>query len=120
MGVPRGEILRVAELLATKLVANEFVGYTDLQAIKASDNPLSRAHTRSPRRRAQRARTVPREDHRAHRCLRHDMRFHFHDAGRGYCRHACVTLDVKWVAYVWEGIGIITIRIPAHLQPRKQ
>ncbi|KZT10605.1 uncharacterized protein LAESUDRAFT_720943 [Laetiporus sulphureus 93-53] len=40
-GVPRGEILRVAELLATKLVENEFVGYTDLQAIMKSNNPLS-------------------------------------------------------------------------------
>ena len=28
MGLPRNEILRVAELLATKLVANEFVAYT--------------------------------------------------------------------------------------------
>ena len=28
MGVPRDEILPVAQLLATKLVANEFVGYT--------------------------------------------------------------------------------------------
>lgn len=27
MGVPRGEILRVAQLLATKLIANEFAGY---------------------------------------------------------------------------------------------
>ncbi|TFY57045.1 hypothetical protein EVJ58_g7273 [Rhodofomes roseus] len=41
VGVPRNEILRVAELLATKLVENEFVGYTDLKAIMASDNPLS-------------------------------------------------------------------------------
>ena len=41
MGVPRGEILRVAELLATKLVENEFVAYTSLQAITKSDNPLS-------------------------------------------------------------------------------
>ncbi|OJT05074.1 Solute carrier family 28 member 3 [Trametes pubescens] len=46
IGVPRNEILRVAELLATKLVANEFVGYLDLQAIMASENPLSaRAYT---------------------------------------------------------------------------
>ncbi|CDO71957.1 hypothetical protein BN946_scf184940.g104 [Trametes cinnabarina] len=46
IGVPRNEILRVAELLATKLVANEFVGYTDLHAITQSDNPLSdRAYT---------------------------------------------------------------------------
>ncbi|CCM05697.1 uncharacterized protein FIBRA_07929 [Fibroporia radiculosa] len=41
IGVPTGEILRVAELLATKLIANEFVGYTDLQTIMHSDNPLS-------------------------------------------------------------------------------
>ncbi|KAH9851424.1 H+/nucleoside cotransporter [Lenzites betulinus] len=41
IGVPRNEILHVAELLATKLVANEFVGYLDLQAIMAGDNPLS-------------------------------------------------------------------------------
>ncbi|PCH43887.1 hypothetical protein WOLCODRAFT_26274 [Wolfiporia cocos MD-104 SS10] len=40
-GVPRNEILRVSELLATKLIENEFVGYTDLQAIMSSDNPLS-------------------------------------------------------------------------------
>ncbi|KAI0656588.1 H+/nucleoside cotransporter [Cubamyces menziesii] len=46
MGVPRDEILPVAQLLATKLVANEFVGYTDLQAIMHGDNPLSeRAYT---------------------------------------------------------------------------
>ncbi|TCD65607.1 hypothetical protein EIP91_002454 [Steccherinum ochraceum] len=41
MGVPRNEILRVSELLATKLVENEFVGYTTLQAIQNSDFPLS-------------------------------------------------------------------------------
>ncbi|EED77482.1 predicted protein, partial [Postia placenta Mad-698-R] len=41
MGVPRNEILPVAQLLATKLIANEFVGYTDLRAIMKSDNPLS-------------------------------------------------------------------------------
>ncbi|KAH9940401.1 Na+ dependent nucleoside transporter C-terminus-domain-containing protein [Epithele typhae] len=46
MGVPRAEILRVAELLATKLVANEFVAYTALKEISASDSPLSpRAYT---------------------------------------------------------------------------
>jgi concentrative nucleoside transporter, CNT family len=46
MGVPRHEILRVSQLMATKLVANEFVGYSALQKIMASDNPLStRAHT---------------------------------------------------------------------------
>ena len=41
LGVPRAEILRVAELLATKLVANEFAAYTDLQAIQKSADPLS-------------------------------------------------------------------------------
>ena len=46
MGVPRNEILRVAELLATKLVENEFVAYTELKAITASADPLSdRAYT---------------------------------------------------------------------------
>ena len=41
LAVPRNEILQVSELLATKLIANEFVGYTNLQAIMHSDNPLS-------------------------------------------------------------------------------
>lgn len=41
MGVPRDEILPVAQLLATKLIANEFVGYTDLKALMHSDHPLS-------------------------------------------------------------------------------
>ncbi|KAG9220896.1 hypothetical protein CCMSSC00406_0002504 [Pleurotus cornucopiae] len=41
LGVPRGEILRVSQLLATKLVANEFAAYLDLQSIQHSDNPLS-------------------------------------------------------------------------------
>jgi len=41
MGVPRGEILRVSQLLATKLVANEFAAYLDLQAITKSESPLS-------------------------------------------------------------------------------
>lgn len=61
--MPRGEILRVSQIIATKLIANEFVGYTstfmsrrlrkkhglkgeiipstDLHAIQQSDNPLS-------------------------------------------------------------------------------
>ena len=30
MGVPRGEIIRVSELLATKLVANEFAAYSGM------------------------------------------------------------------------------------------
>lgn len=41
MGVPRGEILRVSQLLATKLVANEFAAYLDLQSIQHGDSPLS-------------------------------------------------------------------------------
>jgi len=41
LGVPRGEIIRVSRLLATKLVANEFSAYLNLQAIMTSDNPLS-------------------------------------------------------------------------------
>jgi CNT family concentrative nucleoside transporter len=46
LGVPRPEILRVARLLATKLVANEFSAYLDLKAIMASEDPLSpRAYT---------------------------------------------------------------------------
>ena len=46
LGVPRGEILRVSQLLATKLITNNFVAYIYLQAIQASTNPLSpRAYT---------------------------------------------------------------------------
>ncbi|EJD03165.1 uncharacterized protein FOMMEDRAFT_85572 [Fomitiporia mediterranea MF3/22] len=41
LGVPRSEILRVSQLLATKLVANEFSAYLTLQSIMGSDNPLS-------------------------------------------------------------------------------
>ena len=41
LGVPRGEIVRVSRLLATKLVANEFSAYLSLHAIMASDDPLS-------------------------------------------------------------------------------
>lgn len=41
LGAPRGEILRISRLLATKLVANEFSAYLSLQAIMSSDNPLS-------------------------------------------------------------------------------
>ncbi|KXN87360.1 Solute carrier family 28 member 3 [Leucoagaricus sp. SymC.cos] len=46
LGVPRAEILRVSRLFATKLVANEFAAYLDLQDIKSSAAPLSfRAYT---------------------------------------------------------------------------
>jgi CNT family concentrative nucleoside transporter len=46
LGVPRPEILRVSQLFATKLVANEFAAYLSLQAIQGSANPLSpRAYT---------------------------------------------------------------------------
>ena len=41
LGVPRGEIVRVSRLLATKLVANEFSAYTNLHAIMTGDDPLS-------------------------------------------------------------------------------
>jgi hypothetical protein len=40
-GVPRAEILRVSELLATKLVENKFTAYLDLQALMAPGNALS-------------------------------------------------------------------------------
>jgi concentrative nucleoside transporter, CNT family len=47
IGVPRGEILTVCELFATKLVVNEFVAYSALQNLmKFGPNPLSaRAYT---------------------------------------------------------------------------
>jgi len=46
IGVPRSEILPVSRLLATKLVANEFVAYLDLKLMMESENPLSfRAYT---------------------------------------------------------------------------
>jgi len=46
LGVPRAEILPVARLLATKLVANEFAAYLQLQALMKSSTPLSpRAYT---------------------------------------------------------------------------
>ena len=41
MGVPRSEILPVAQLLGTKLIANEFVAYLDLTAGQQGPNPLS-------------------------------------------------------------------------------
>jgi nucleoside permease NupC len=40
-GVPRAGILRVSELLATKLVENEFAAYLDLQALMESSDALS-------------------------------------------------------------------------------
>jgi CNT family concentrative nucleoside transporter len=42
VGVPRSEILRVSELLATKLVENEFVAYIQLQKLMASEDALSK------------------------------------------------------------------------------
>ncbi|KAE9399090.1 hypothetical protein BT96DRAFT_994211 [Gymnopus androsaceus JB14] len=45
-GIPRTELLPVARLLATKLVANELVAYTELQALMKTDAALSaRAYT---------------------------------------------------------------------------
>jgi nucleoside permease NupC len=40
-GVLRAEILRVSELLATKLVENEFAAYFDLYVLMASGEALS-------------------------------------------------------------------------------
>ena len=46
LGVPRGEILVVSQLFASKVIVNNFVAYISLQAIQASTNPLShRAYT---------------------------------------------------------------------------
>ncbi|KAH9961509.1 Na+ dependent nucleoside transporter C-terminus-domain-containing protein [Russula dissimulans] len=42
LGVPRSEILQVSELLATKLVENEFAAYLELQALMSSSEPLSK------------------------------------------------------------------------------
>lgn len=41
LGVPRGEIIHVSRLLATKLVANEFSAYSSLHTIMSGDSPLS-------------------------------------------------------------------------------
>ncbi|PBK95685.1 hypothetical protein ARMGADRAFT_811980 [Armillaria gallica] len=41
LGVPRSEILTVSRLLATKLVANEFSAYLELESLMASDAALS-------------------------------------------------------------------------------
>lgn len=41
-GVPRSEILRVSELLATKLIENEFAAYEELQRLMASPDALSK------------------------------------------------------------------------------
>ncbi|KAF5386173.1 hypothetical protein D9615_002385 [Tricholomella constricta] len=46
LSVPRAEILRVSQLFATKLIANEFAAYIKLQTIMTSEFPLSpRAYT---------------------------------------------------------------------------
>ncbi|THU89972.1 hypothetical protein K435DRAFT_781400 [Dendrothele bispora CBS 962.96] len=46
LGVPNADILPVAKLLATKLVANELLAYQNLQALMESSTPLSaRAYT---------------------------------------------------------------------------
>lgn len=47
LGVPRGEILKVSEYFATKLIANEFAAYASLQTfMKTAETPLSfRAYT---------------------------------------------------------------------------
>jgi len=46
LGVPRHEILRVSQLFATKVIANEFAAYIELQGLMTTPNPLSfRAYT---------------------------------------------------------------------------
>ncbi|CAE6502027.1 unnamed protein product [Rhizoctonia solani] len=45
LGVPRNELLRVARLLATKLVANEFVAFQALKDQNAADPFSARAYT---------------------------------------------------------------------------
>ena len=40
--MPRSEILHVSELLATKLIENEFAAYLNLQALMASQDALSK------------------------------------------------------------------------------
>jgi len=45
MGVPRNEILLISELLATKLVENEFVGYVMLQDMVAANALTFRSYT---------------------------------------------------------------------------
>lgn len=41
LGVPGADVLRVSKLLALKVIANEFVGYEQLQSIQTSADPLS-------------------------------------------------------------------------------
>lgn len=46
LGVPRAEILKVSQLFATKLIANEFAAYTQLSALQKTSAALSpRAYT---------------------------------------------------------------------------
>lgn len=46
LGVPRPEILRVSQIFATKIIANEFAAYIELQGLMTTSNPLSsRAYT---------------------------------------------------------------------------
>jgi CNT family concentrative nucleoside transporter len=40
--VPRSEILRISELLATKLIENELVAYVQLEKLMASEDALSK------------------------------------------------------------------------------
>ncbi|KAJ3788618.1 Na+ dependent nucleoside transporter C-terminus-domain-containing protein [Lentinula aff. detonsa] len=41
LGTPRGEILRVSQILATKLIENEFAAYTELIALQKTSDALS-------------------------------------------------------------------------------
>ena len=40
--MPRSEIMRVSELLATKLIENEFAAYIELRQLMASSDALSK------------------------------------------------------------------------------
>ena len=41
LGVPRAEILKVSQLFATKLIANEFAAYLELSALQKTSAALS-------------------------------------------------------------------------------
>ena len=45
LGVPRAEILKVSQLFATKLVANEFAAYLELSALQKAGALSPRAYT---------------------------------------------------------------------------
>jgi concentrative nucleoside transporter, CNT family len=69
-GVPRSEILRVSELLATKLVENEFAAYVEPRALMASQDALSKRGFTSRRMRCVAMRTSARLASRSRCCWR--------------------------------------------------